>query len=113
MHFTPAVDHLFADHRNIVFRLACDHARRAAGAGGQVNRHAPAGLHPAIIRVVGVFVEHRKGDNLARPQLGPLAILLQRAFHDQFRHDRLQAVLADGVNGVMVLHARDDFAAAG
>src|SRR5262249_22464668 len=39
MHF-PSAEHLiFADHRNIVFRLARDDARIAARAGGQIDRH--------------------------------------------------------------------------
>ena len=41
VHFTPAPHIGFADNRNVVFRLAGNHATVAADALVQVNRHAP------------------------------------------------------------------------
>ncbi len=41
VHLAAAQHLILADHRNVVLRLAGDHAGVAAGAGRQVDRHAP------------------------------------------------------------------------
>ena len=41
VHLAIADDLLLADDRDVVLRLAGDHARGTAGAGAQVDRHAP------------------------------------------------------------------------
>ena len=58
----PRVTSVFADHRNIVFRLACDDASVAADAGVYVDGHAPgvtlifvAGIQRAFRLVMAAF----------------------------------------------------------
>ena len=41
MHFPTADDLFFTDDRNVVFRLASDHAGVAAGSLVQIDRHTP------------------------------------------------------------------------
>ncbi len=73
----------FADHRNVVFRLAGEHAIVAPHTGVQVNRHAPRVIFLFIrIRLVeresgrGVFV-------LFLREVGIVAVFLERAFARQ------------------------------
>ena len=71
----PAAGHFgLADHRNIVFRLACDDAGVAADAGVDVDGHAPGVtfvFEARIKRALGFVVM------LALGEVGILAILLQ------------------------------------
>ena len=58
-HVAAAPHRLLADHRDVVLDVAGDHARRAAGALVDVDRHAPAverrggGVHARVVRLDG------------------------------------------------------------
>ena len=79
MHVTAAVHLFFADHGNIVFRLAGDHAGVAAIAAIEINDHGP------LVAVVGKlrlsFVERqllRREFGMFVGKIRILAVLLER-----------------------------------
>ena len=70
MHRAVQFDFMLADDGSVVFRLASDHARRATGAGVEVDHHAP--LHVAVKPL-------REGNILGRLQGDPFDVLHFRA----------------------------------
>ena len=58
VHFTATPDLVLANDRNVVFALAGDHARRAADAQVQINRHAPL-VKPLFLHFIKRIIVER------------------------------------------------------
>ena len=113
VHLAPQKDLLLADDGDIVFRLAGRHARPAAGAGRQIDGHAPAvaimgrhtGCRGIALRaaVEAVRVEDRQRGRLLNPQRRIAAILGQRSLADQLGDPFFKSPFADRIDD-MLLH---------
>ena len=114
MHLAAQEHLLPADDGDVVLGLAGHHARAAAGAGRQIDGHAPAveivGRHVGLPcashfrpAVEAVLVEDRRGVGLLVAQRGVFSIFGQRSLVDQLGNPLLHGLFADPVDDVMVL----------
>ena len=104
VHFAAAQHLIFADHRSVVFRHAGDHAGVAAGAGRQVDRHAP--LVALVVGELGIDGVDFGNFRHLLDELGVLLVFLDGDFAGQ-----RTAVLV--VAGAALLRGRQRLALAG